>query len=257
MGNFTMLETECSMIDRVSPGRRPTRKPAGYHRWHDLLFLHWRVPAELVAPLVPRPLEIDTWDGAAWICLVPFRLSGVRPRWGCPLPRVSAFIETNVRTYVHLDGRDPGVWFFSLDASNPLAVWAARTFWRLNYLWSRMSLEQHDHGIVYRGRRRNDGAGYRIAIETQHSTNGSPLRAQRGTLDHFLVERYLFYSSWSPGQLRRGQVHHAPYELSPVRLVEFEQNLLAADGLTSPGAPEHVAFSRGVDVAVYPLEPVG
>jgi hypothetical protein len=250
----SLRQWDPTMIDRLSPARRPVRRSAGFHRWHDLLFLHWRVPLEVVAPLVPEPLEIDTCDGSAWIGLVPFRLSGVCPSWGCPLPGVSSFIETNVRTYVHLDGRDPGVWFFSLDASSALAVWVARLFWRLNYVWSHMSLVQHDAGIVYHGRRPTSGAGYRIAIET-HAPNGEPpARAQPGTLEHFLIERYLFYSQWSSGQLRCGHVHHAPYELSPVRLVEFEQDLLAADGLPSPGEPEHIAFSRGVEVEIFPLD---
>ena len=89
--------------------------------WHDLLFAHWRVSAAALRPLVPEGLAIDEFDGSAWLAVVPFRMSGVRLRWTLALPWLSVFPELNVRTYVTYKGK-PGVWFFSLDAGNPLAV---------------------------------------------------------------------------------------------------------------------------------------
>src|ERR1041384_3644254 len=99
--------------------------PAGpwvmVQRWHDLLFAHWRCPISDLRPLIPQPLEIETYDGDAWISVIPFYMSGVRMRWSPPIPTTSAFQEINVRTYVTLDNR-PGIWFFSLDCESSLAV---------------------------------------------------------------------------------------------------------------------------------------
>src|SRR5262245_7056955 len=108
--------------DRIAATTRPTERPIGYHRWTNLLFLHWPIDVASLTHLIPSRLSVDTFDGTAWVGLVPFQLCGVRPWWSPPVPGVSSFIETNVRTYVHLDGCAPGVWFFSLDASSSLAV---------------------------------------------------------------------------------------------------------------------------------------
>src|SRR5262245_4554326 len=106
--------------------------------WHDLLFAHWPVPVAAMRALVPAPLEVDTFDGAAWIGVVPFRMTRVGPLWLPPIPGVSSFAELNVRTYVTRDDK-PGVWFFSLDAANPLAVRTARRFFHLPYFHAAMS----------------------------------------------------------------------------------------------------------------------
>ena len=126
--------------DRLTPTMRPAGSAIGYHRWTDLLFVHWRFPAEIVRPLLPPELTLDTWEGDAWVGLVPFYMSRVRPWWSPPVPGVSYFCETNVRTYVHFRGRDPGVWFLSLDASNSLAVRVARWRWHLPYFRAHMGL---------------------------------------------------------------------------------------------------------------------
>ena len=103
-------------IDRAAPTHRPAGRPAGYHCWHKLLFIHWRIDPALIEPLLPRELTLDTFDGCAYVGLVPFAISGLRPWWFPPLPGISSFNEINVRTYVHHRGFNPGVWFFSLDA---------------------------------------------------------------------------------------------------------------------------------------------
>ena len=109
-------------VDRLSPTRRPNGRAAGYQHWRELLFLHWRISPAEIAALVPESLSIDTCEGSAWVGLVLFRMTGVRPWWSPSIPGVSAFPETNVRTYVHRHGRDPGVWFLSLDAASSLGV---------------------------------------------------------------------------------------------------------------------------------------
>jgi uncharacterized protein YqjF (DUF2071 family) len=114
-------------MDRISPTRRPPGLAVGYHTWRDLTFLHWRFPPELISPLLPPGLSLDTFEGDAWVGLVPFYMANVRPRWFCAVPGLSHFCETNVRTYVHFQGANPGVWFLSLEASNSIAVNASRS----------------------------------------------------------------------------------------------------------------------------------
>ncbi len=128
-------------IDRLSIRTRPRGWPVMRQWWGKLLFMHWRIPAALLRPLIPARLSIDTFDGSAWIALVPFTMWGVRPSFAPPVPHLSAFHELNVRTYVHLDGV-PGVWFMSLEANRRLAVRGARTIFHLPYFDARMSLSR-------------------------------------------------------------------------------------------------------------------
>ena len=141
------------MIDRITPTQRPDERPTGYHIWTNLLFVHWRVPAEMVVPLLPKSLTLDTWDGDAFVGLVPFYMSGVRPWWSPAVPGISTFCETNVRTYVHREGRDPGVWFLSLEAAQSLAVRIARWRWHLPYFRARMSLHREGDHVSYASHR--------------------------------------------------------------------------------------------------------
>jgi uncharacterized protein len=235
-------------IDRVSPRLRPKGRPAGYQCWSDLLFIHWRLPAEQVAPLLPPQLTLDTWQGDAWVGLVPFRMSGVRPRWW---PWGSSFLETNVRTYVHHQGRNPGVWFLSLEANRLLAVEVARAWWRLNYHWAEMTCRRDGDILRYRSRRRSEPAGEsqleaRVRVETPAS------EATVGTLEFFLVERYLLYTSHR-GKLWRGQVHHRPYLVQPADLIQLDESLLAANGIEVAEEPCHVLYSPHAEVEVFPL----
>jgi uncharacterized protein YqjF (DUF2071 family) len=257
---------ECCPIDRIAATARPAERPIGYHHWTDLLFVHWRLPADLVRTLLPIELTLDTWEGDAWVGLVPFYMSGVRPWWSPPVPGVSSFCETNVRTYVHYRGRDPGVWFFSLDASNSLAVRVARWRWHLPYFRSQMNLDRAGDSIRYASRRLWPGtAGCGCAIRAtvglllghELPTRELPAgRALPGTLEHFLIERYILYACPAPGRLLAGRVHHGPYPIREARLEAIEENVLAATGLAPPAPPCHAAFSDGVKVEIFPLRPV-
>src|SRR5215218_8745424 len=133
------MPTEPTLEDRVNARQRPDGSPVMNQSWDKMLFMHWKVPVEILRPLIPEPVQIDTFEGDAWIALAPFTLWNVRPVYVPPIPLLSSFHETNVRTYVHLDGV-PGVWFFSLDANSAMTVWGARLFYYLPYFYSQIEL---------------------------------------------------------------------------------------------------------------------
>ena len=250
------MSTDTETIDRIAPSRRPDGRAVGYQVWHDLTFLHWRVPADAIAPLIAPDLTIDTWDGDAWIGLVPFGMARVRPWWAPSVPGLSRFLETNVRTYVHVCGGRPGVWFFSLDAGNRVAVRVARALWNLNYFDAKLSLSRSSHGIEYRGRRAGSRSGLDAGYTLNINPDGNalaPAAARLGTLEHWLIERYYLYTTTPTGQLLRGQVHHRPYRLSPVRSVVCRESMLAANAIEVEGDPVHAVYCDGVDVEVFPL----
>lgn len=218
--------------------------------WRELLFAHWPVPTAVLEPYVPKPLRIQEFDGTSWIALVPFRMSGVMRRPLPDLPWISAFPELNVRLYVEHGGR-PGVWFLSLDATNPLAVWAARTFFHLPYFQARMSLTHRDDRILYRSERPGAelSAWYRPASE--------PYLAQPGTLEHFLTERYCLYARKPDDSLWRNEVHHVPWPLQKAE-AEIETNtMFAFHRLRVEGPPALLHYAHRIDVVVWGAERVG
>jgi uncharacterized protein YqjF (DUF2071 family) len=223
--------------------------------WLDLLFAHWSFAPEMIRALLPAGLELDTFEGRAWVAVVPFRMQHVGPRGLNWLPGVSAFPELNVRTYVVADGK-PGVWFFSLDAASGMAVRAARAGFHLPYFHARMSCDEPDSFIDYRSERRHPGAPpgqffglYRGIWPVYHSTPG--------TLEHWLTERYCLYARDRTGQIRRGEIHHVPW---PLQKAEAEINTCTVtDGwsLPLPDAPPLLHFVRRIDVIGWLLEPAG
>jgi uncharacterized protein YqjF (DUF2071 family) len=226
-----------------------------YQKWRSLLFLHWEVPAEAIQRLLPPGLTVDTFEGRAFVGLVPFTMRAVRPVGLPALPWLSYFHETNVRTYVHVNGRAPGVWFFSLEAANPVAVVLARAWFSLPYHRARMSLQRDPAGHVrYASTRRWPGPTP-AQTEIQALPFGPLTPAAAGTLDHFLLERYLLYAV-RRGRLHRGQVHHAPYPAQSAEVLGVDESLLAATGLKRPSTPPLGHFSEGVDVEIFPIEPV-
>jgi uncharacterized protein YqjF (DUF2071 family) len=250
-----------AQIDRIAPTKRPQGRRAGCQRWHNLLFIHWRVPPSAIEPLIPKRLSVDTYKGNAWVGLVAFDMTGVRPWWFPAIPKISAFHETNVRTYVHLDGKDPGVWFFSLDASQSLAVDVARRRWKLPYFRSDMTVQRQGQTVRYTSKRLWPGKhGYSTKICAEIGDfipaldkSVQPGQSVPGTLEHFLAERYFMYAQSDRGALFRGQVHHAPYPLREATLAECEQTLCEASTIEVPRRPEHVLFSDGVIVDIFPL----
>lgn len=246
-------------MDRITPTLRPDATAVMRPSWLDLTFVHWRVPVSVLRPLVPPALTIDTFDGDAFVGLVPFTMRNVRPRWAPPLGAITDFHETNVRTYVHLDGEHPGVWFFSLDAASRLAVLAARLLWHLPYHHARMELARIGDGphatVHYRSERLRPGPlPARCELRCRPTGRAEPARA--GTLEHFLVERYLLYAVQRNGRLWRGAVHHRPYPLQPAEVELVDTSLVTAAGETPPTSTPFAQYASRVDVEVFALRPV-
>ena len=190
---------------RIRPARserRPWPAPAGswfmQMRWLELCFLHWRVDAEALAPLIPRGLTLDTFDGSAWIGVVPFRMTGVAARAMPRVRQLSDFAELNVRTYVTA-GQKPGVWFFSLDATQPLAVRIARKVFHLPYVDARIALTRSGDSITYRSVRTEPGRG-EAELGVRYAPTGPAQPGEPGTLEHFLTERYCLYAANAGGR---------------------------------------------------------
>ncbi len=236
-------------MDRISSTRRPVGPARGYQRWRSLLFMHWPVSEASLRPLVPASMQVDTFEGQAYIGLVPFGMEGVRPRWA-PESLAFDFLETNVRTYVHIDGHDPGVYFLSLDAASRIAVQTARAIWGLPYFHSRM-FQREERGTVEYGvdRRTPDEPKLRVRYELGEALGPSA----PGTFEHFLVERYLLHLE-RRGRVLTGQVYHTPYPVQRARVLEIRDELLGAAGVEHEGGlPPIVHYASGVDVEVFTL----
>jgi uncharacterized protein YqjF (DUF2071 family) len=215
--------------------------------WDDLLFAHWPVDAELLRPLVSPKVEVEEHDGSAWLGITPFRVSGLRLRGLPPLPRVSEFLELNVRTYV-TDGEKPGIWFFSLDAASRGAVEAARRMYKLPYFHARMQCSLHGDWRAYDSAR--IGAAGTV-FAARYRPAAEEVNAASGTLEHFLVERYCLYTEHA-GRLKRAEIHHRPWEISPAE-AEIELNTMAPVEL--PAEAPRLHFSARQDVVIWGLDP--
>jgi uncharacterized protein YqjF (DUF2071 family) len=213
--------------------------------WSDLLFAHWPVPAAALRPLVPEPLEVQTFDGTAWLGITPFEVSGVRLRGTTPLPRVSRFPELNVRTYTSFGGK-PGIWFFSLDAGSSAAVAAARRSYRLPYHRADMTIARCGERIAYRSHRRSDGPPARL--EADYAPDGAARAPVAGTLEHWLTERYCLYALDARRGLLRAEIHHPPWPLQPAT-GRFGANTMAPVDIA--GEPL-LHFARRQDVVIWP-----
>jgi hypothetical protein len=220
-----------------------------FQRWHELLFAHWPLPPDRVRPLVPPALELDTFDGRAWLGVVPFRMSRVRLRGTPALPGLAAFPELNVRTYVR-HGERRGVWFFSLDAASRAAVRAARALFHLPYFDAEMECAERGGEIHYRSSRTHRGAPP-AELRGRYAPSAPVELARPGTLEHFLTERYCLFAAGSRGRLYRGDIHHAPWPLQRAR-AELETNTMArASGLELPAVPPLLHFARVLDVLIW------
>ena len=241
-------------VDRLSVLRRPSGWPIMYQSWDKLLFLHWSLPSELLRPLIPVRLTIDTFGGAAWVSITPFTMWGVRPVFLPALPLLSESHELNVRTYVHLDGV-PGIWFFSLDASNTIAALGARLIFHLPYFNARMSLEQRERTIYFTSTRTHPQAAP-AEFEAVWTVGKRLPRSAPGSLEFFLTERYCLYSARGDA-LYRARIFHRPWPLHVAHLASFRSTMIEAQGFPSPmGDPLLHQQGEPLRVRVWPLSRV-
>jgi len=217
--------------------------------WHDLLFAHWPVPEAILRPRIPAQLAIDTFDGRGWLGVVPFRMSGVRLRGTSRIPWLSAFPELNVRTYVVADGK-PGVWFFSLDAGNAIAVAIARAWFHLPYFRARMSCQESHGWIEYASERTHRGAASG-GWQGRYRPLGEAFSAECGSFEHFLTERYCLYAAAREGGVFRGEIHHAPWPLQAAEAEARKNTMAEAAGFTLPADQPLLHFSKRQDVVVW------
>lgn len=225
-------------------------------RWLDLLFAHWPISPDILRARIPPQLMLDTFDGQAWVGVVPFRMSNVRLRWTPSLPWLSAFSELNVRTYVKShDERapKPGVYFFSLDAANPVAVAVARRWFKLPYFRAQMTLKEQENRISYQSTRTHRGTA-QGAFRGSYAPIGTVTQSIPGTLEHWLTERYCLYTIDGKETILRGDIHHKPWPLQAAE-AEIEVNTVAAaSGISLPDASPLLHFARQLDVIVWPIK---
>jgi uncharacterized protein YqjF (DUF2071 family) len=233
---------------------RPYPVPPGpwalFMSWHDLLFMHWPVKKDMLRPWIPPALSIDTFDGSAWLGITPFGMSGVRPRFLPSVSPVSNFPELNVRTYVTAEDK-PGIWFFSLDAHNPVVVRLARATFSLPYYDAEMSCRLKGDEVRYRSVRTHRGAP-RAEYAARYKSVQDPFTSRPGTLENFLTERYCLYAADGRGKLLRGDIHHHPW---PLQRAETEIGSLAMTeqiGLTLPETGPILHFSKRLDTLAWP-----
>lgn len=223
--------------------------------WHDLLFAHWPIPPDVMAAALPPQIELETYDGMAWIGIVPFRMSGIAPRRVTTAPWISAFPELNVRTYVR--SRDPatpkpGVAFFSLDATNPVAVSIARHVYRLPYFRAAMKLRERQGVIDYTSTRTHQGAPP-AAFRGRYGPTDGIYHARPGTLEHWLTERYCLYTVDRRGRVYRAEIHHQPWPLQPADAEIIDNSMALAAGIDLPDIEPLLHFARRIDVLIWPL----
>jgi uncharacterized protein len=222
-------------------------------RWDDLAFLHWPVPVAALETQIPNGLQLDTFAGQAWIGIVPFRMAGVHARGLPEVPGTNEFLELNVRTYV-TNGTRPGVWFFSLDCENPLAVRGARVGFSLPYFDAKMQSLETNSGFDYSSTRTHRGAPA-ATFHAKYEPTSEVTPSIPGTLEHWLTERYCLYAQRPTGQVIRGEILHQPWPLQACQVEILENTLCVSLGLNLPAKSVFAHFAKRLEVhAWWPTE---
>ena len=215
-------------------------------RWRHVLFESWPVEPGTVAAHVPDPLDVDTFEGEAWLSVVPFVNADVRPR-GLPATLGLDLPELNLRTYVTCNG-EPGVYFFSLDAEGVLGVVGARLFNHLPYYYARIRLDEVGDRVWFESRRRHPGVRP-AAYTARYGPDGDSFRAARDPLARFLTERYRYYTIAQDRTVRYAVVDHDPWTLTPATADVDENGLFGANGFGAPTADPIRYYSRDLTVS--------
>jgi len=223
--------------------------------WYDLLFMHWPIDANSMRNLVPSYLEIDTFDGTAWIGVIPLGMRNIHFRNVPPIPLTSEFLELNVRTYVRW-GEKRGVYFFSLDAANPLAVEVARQWYFLNYLNARMTHSCKGEEIVFKSER-TDNRGKKGIFEARYRAIAEPKLTGKGSIEEFLTERYRLFTSTKTGQPLVAEIHHKQWPLQVAQAEITSNSMTEALGIKLPDAAPLLHFAKEMETLEWAIERVG
>jgi uncharacterized protein len=231
------------------PWPLPERSWVMGQTWDDLLFAHWRASPDSLRALLPEGVDLDLFEGEAWLGITPFRVTGLRPRGLPPFPLVSSFLELNTRTYVDVGGK-PGIWFFSLDASSELAVEGARRGYKLPYHRAEIRAEKQDGWVAYESRRR-DSRAEPATFRARYRPSGERLDVDPSSLAYFLTERYCLYTT-DGGRLKRAEIHHRPWPLQPAEAA-IDENTMPPSGVELLDDDPLLHFSARQDVVIWPL----
>jgi uncharacterized protein YqjF (DUF2071 family) len=246
------MNVRAMLATTAVPWPRPSQPWIMRQTWQRLLFAHWPVPAAALAARLPTGLTLDTFAGQAWLGVVPFFMRGVRPRGTPAVPWLSHFPELNVRTYVTAAGK-PGVWFFSLDAGNPVAVQLARSFFHLPYFNAQFTTAQHGQQVDYASRRAHRGAPA-AALDITYGPSGSIFHAAPGTLEYWLTERYCLYSADKQGLVYRGDIRHAPWPLQLATATIRVNTMAAAHGLALPTTLPLLHYAHRQEIVAWAIQ---
>lgn len=237
-----------TLEDRLAVREKPASSPVMFQTWSKLLFLHWEIDVQEIAKRIPNRLSVDLHEGKTYLGLVPFFMRKVRPRFLPQMPGLSNFLELNIRAYVHDEQGRPGVWFFSLDCDQPIAVEVARKFFHLPYQHAEMSTQ----GSIYRCQRKN--CEEKAVFDYEGS--GNLRTAKPGSLEFFLLERYLLFSESRGGKIHCGKVQHSPYQFTEARVRRSSKAPLKWEKFSVENEPTSQLYSPGVPVSIHPLRPV-
>ncbi|MCU1265781.1 MAG: hypothetical protein JWM21_2099 [Acidobacteria bacterium] len=235
--------------DRIAAREQPKGRPLMHQSWGELLFMHWRIDPVLLRPLMPQKLELDLFDGSAWIAIVPFTMWNTRALFLPPIPGISAMHELNVRTYVYYDGV-PGVWFFSLDCTSAAAVLGARTTYFLPYYNADIKIGEEDATVDYSLTRTEDPPA---EFHARWTIGESLPEAKPDSLEFFLTERYCLYSEHR-GRIYRARIHHQPWPLRRAEISKLNSTMIEALGLETPEGDPLLHYAKELKVDIWSLK---
>jgi uncharacterized protein YqjF (DUF2071 family) len=230
----------------------PEASPVMYQTWKDLLFLHWEWDPSEIQKTLPPGLYVDLHGEKAYLSVTPFFMTDVRASFLPEIPGTANFLELNVRTYVHDRHGIPGIWFYSLDCNQSLAVWMAKLFYSLPY--HSATMEGDTRGTLYEYTCQRFGQADKSIYHYKRESKG--IAAPPGSLAFFLSERYLLYSySNRQNKLYRARVHHAPWEVHEAHLGKCNDTMLRLNGFNARlRPPDHHWMAAPVRVKIYALE---
>ena len=211
--------------------------------WENVLFAHWSLPMEVVRKHIPAELEVDTFNGEAWVGVILFKMNGFKLRF-TPFRYPFSFPEINLRTYVKVNER-PAIFFMTLDAADPLVVSVAKRWYRLPYFHAKMSFSKQEDMISFHSERKSVGDS--VVIGGEFYPVSEQFVPKDGSIDHWLTERYVYFNKDPNNHIYWGEVYHEPWQLRKVSGKFSDNTLLHPYQIELPGEPHLLHYSRGVE----------